>query len=335
MSRKKNDTSKPLVDPKYMKRLFTDLENMIVDLDPDPLEFGPSRLTKKVQECRAFLNTVEREALAASRDLHAIKENYRALSKLYKLEEDKLLTNDPEVRAGRSIEDRRSVARMKLPEMVAELTWMEQGIEDLETALGWLKYKQSGLRNTQSQLKEQRNLCNEEIGLGRTWRNKNLPSTPLQPGQGRSAVNDSMDETDRILADLGDGEVNLPDGDGEEDTSEEDEDTSEEEEDTSEEEEGTDEAEEEEETGEEDEVELVPGMSADSSESDPGETAADESPDTLPVEEVKDPSEKVENTEDDILSFLDSPDLSEPKPAETDAAETEELDIDDLLNGIL
>lgn len=319
--RTKNDTSKPLVDPKYMNRLFRDLENMVVELDPDPLEYGPSRLTKKVQECRAFLNKVEQEALAASRELHGIKENYRALSKLYKLEEDKLLTNDPEVRAGRSVDDRRAVARLKLPEMVAELTWMEQGIEDLETALGWLKYKQSGLRNTQSQLKEQRNLCNEEIGLGRTWRNKQLPSTPLQPGQGRSAVNDSMDETERILADLGDGEVDLPDGEETEAEAEP---------------ENGEEATEPEETGEEDDLELVPGMTADPSEStdDPGESVEGDSTDTLPVEETVDPSETVENTDDEMDAFLASPDESEPKPTDSNAAETDELDIDELLSGL-
>lgn len=321
MEKKKNDTSKSLVDPTYVERVFLKLEKMIVELDEDPLEFGPSRLSKKIKECRSFLNSIESEALACSRELHKIKENHRAASRLYKLDEDKLLADDPEVRAGRSIDDRRAVARLKLPTEVAELTWMEQGMEDLDTVLGWLKYKQSGIRNTQSQLKEQRNLCNEEIGLGRTWRNKNLPSVSLTPGQGRSSITQDVDnETNRILDGLGDADGGvdvdeLLDG-------------------------GENGTEAEEENGDDtDDGELVPGITPDPSEDektedDPAEDSTTESPDTLPPEPTDDPSEKGESSEVDIAEFFASPDESEPKPTDSDAAETDELDIDELLSGL-
>lgn len=308
-----NDTSNPIVNPSYMNKLFMDLEKMVVELDEDPLDYSPSRMNSKIKQCRSFLDRIQVEALAASRKLHNIKEKHRAAEKLYKLDEDKLLNTDPEVRAGRSIDDRRAVARMKLPKQVAELTWMEQGIDDLQTALAWIKWKQSDLKNTQSQLKEQRNLCNEEIALGRVWRMKNLPNAPLQPGQGRKTIGQMVaDETESLIAELGEG-FELPAN-------------------------PSDEPEDSEEDSEEEDLVLVPGQTVDDPTELPNQAEEEEcsehSTNLLPVDPTEDPSEAKESEEEDIMMFLDSPDVRDPKPTDNNNAESEELDIEDLLEGL-
>lgn len=259
MSNDTTDTSKPLVDPRYVKKVFSILSGMIVQLDEDPLDYSPKRLNAKVQVTRSYMNEVERLALDASKRLHDIKEQYRKVKRLYQISEDKLLKSDSDVRAGRSIEDRRSLARLKMPDQADELVWFEQGIEDMETVLGALKGKLSGLRNIQGQLKEQRNLCNEGIGLGRAWAMKDKGSSvALVPGQGRGAIEVSR-ETQALIGgmemDLSSdpdeqfGFEDLDFSEGEEESEDEDEEESEDGED--EEEEGEDEEESEDGDGEE------------------------------------------------------------------------------------
>lgn len=190
----------PVVDAEYVSSVFSRLEPMEIVLDEDPLDYGPSRLVSKIKKCRDYLSNIERMALDASLKLHHIKEKHRAATKSYQIAEDRLFDRDPEVRAGRSIEDRRSLARLKLPAEVGEITRLEQGIEDMEAVLNALKYKQVGLKNVQQQIREQRSLCAEEIGLGRSWRHKDLQNPNLRPG-GASPVDvvDVVAETDRML----------------------------------------------------------------------------------------------------------------------------------------
>jgi hypothetical protein len=210
MSEKK-DLNKAIVSPEYISETYDALDKMDVELDEDPLDYGPSRLNSKIKQCRDYLSIVEKTSLRASRKLLGIKETHRATHKLYQIEEDRLMNGDPDVRAGRNIDDRRAIARLKLPEQVAELIWLEQGIEDMQNVLDSLKFKQIGLKNVQSQIKEQRNLCNEDLALGRTWRHKHISDPGLRPGTGRGAITNAVeDETESLLSEMDSTEVDLP-----------------------------------------------------------------------------------------------------------------------------
>lgn len=362
MSKNDNDTdtSTPLVDPRYVKKVFHILSGMVVQLDEDPLDYSPKRLSGKVQVCRSYMNEVERLALDASKRLHDIKEQYRKVKRLYQIAEDKLLKSDSDVRAGRAIDDRRALARLKMPEAADELVWFEQGIEDMETVLGALKSKISGLRNIQGQLKEQRNLCNEGIGLGRSWMLKDKSGkVPLVPGQGRGAIavaKETQALIDGMEIDL-DSDVDLDPSvediteEAEEEANEEE---TEEEEDAEEEDEEADEEEDEdaEEEGEDEESTddldldgeidaLVDGKAPRSKQGtmtaeeppEEGDSEDEEGDSLLPPEDVEDPSRAKEQDENALSSLFDD-DAFDGEGETKKTPEEEFLDLDGILDGI-
>lgn len=294
----KTDTSTPLVDPRYVKKVFNILSGMVVQLDEDPLDYSPKRLSGKVQVCRSYMNEVERLALDASKRLHDIKEQYRKIKRLYQIAEDKLLKSDSDVRAGRSIEDRRSLARLKMPDEADELVWFEQGVEDMETVLGALKGKLSGLRNIQGQLKEQRNLCNEGIALGRAWAMKDKGGkVALVPGQGRGAI-EVAKETQALIDGM---EMDLS-MDPDEQFGMEDLDFSEDEE--TEEEDGEGETEDEETEDEDGEEEDGEDEDEDGEEEEDGEDEAEDEAEDEETEEEEDAGDEDED-EDDLDGLVD------------------------------
>lgn len=342
------DTSKPLVDPSYVSEVFDELSTMVVDLDEDPLEYSPARLNEKIKRCRDHLGIIETRALEASRKLLKIKEEYRRAFKLYEIEERKLLNKDPEVRAGRSFDDRRAIARGKLETEVDELTWLEQGIEDMEAVIQALKHKQAGLKNTQAQIKEQRNLCNEGLTLGRTWLHKDKKDPKLVPKQGRS-VSAVAAETEDLIESMG----ATADAQNDEDTEaevddDEDEDTEAQDEET---ETGVENVSDDSETdvgdlmsdlGLEDdepvEPETKPEPETETTEPAPLSDLPEpdgESPELRAVEDANDPTEEVEITEDDADSFLDQFSEGESKDgSDDDAPMLGSDDLDALIDGL-
>ena len=49
-----------VVDPTHINKIYERLAIMQVELDPDPLAFGPKRLHAKVAETRSMLPVTER-----------------------------------------------------------------------------------------------------------------------------------------------------------------------------------------------------------------------------------------------------------------------------------
>ena len=48
------------VDLEYINKVYTELSLMDVQLDPDPIEFGPSKLNNKTAEARKYLSQTEK-----------------------------------------------------------------------------------------------------------------------------------------------------------------------------------------------------------------------------------------------------------------------------------
>lgn len=185
----------PNTDPSRFDALYADLTGMQVDLDADPLALGPKRLNQKIAECRAMLSRCERIFLDVSQDLHWYKREHRRAQADFKLEVQGLLTNDPEVRAGRNVADREAIASTKLRASKEEIDKLAFAVEDLEAVLTVVRTKRADLKDISSRLRDQLKICQEEINLGARWgiRSASSPSRGAIPDAAAGGVDALLD----------------------------------------------------------------------------------------------------------------------------------------------
>lgn len=162
----------PQVSQAVIDEVFGILIKMEVELDDNPLEYGPRRLNLKTSETRKRLAECEHLFLRVSGWLQKCRAAHRAAETNLELGKKHLLSNDPEVRSGRNVADRDALASMKLRAEVEELSKIRTVSEDLEAMLGVIKSKRIDLRDVQNRIRDQMRLCQEEIGLGGRWGSK-------------------------------------------------------------------------------------------------------------------------------------------------------------------
>lgn len=159
----------PAVDPARIEGMYEDLATMQVELDPDPLALGPKRLNEKIATARGMLSRCETIFLAISQDLFRYKRVLRTAAADFKLQMRELLTNDPEVRMGRSAADRDAIASNRLRPAAEEIDRLTACVEDLNSVLIVVRTKRLDLKDIQGRLKDQLKVCQEELGLGGRW----------------------------------------------------------------------------------------------------------------------------------------------------------------------
>jgi hypothetical protein len=165
----------PLISDDVVDSVFSLLSKMEVELDADPLQFGPKRLNSKVAQARGMLTECEGLFLKISQWLQKYRAALRTLETVFDLDMKHLFANDPEVRAGRNVADRDALATMKLRGQASEVAVVQQTREDLEAMLTVIKAKRADLKDVQGRLRDQMKLCNEEITLGARWGSKPRP----------------------------------------------------------------------------------------------------------------------------------------------------------------
>lgn len=162
----------PKIPEETLDSIFKEIESMSIILDNDPLEFGPKRLNNKVAEARSYLTRCEQLFTRVAQWLQLYKRAHRAGQLDFDLSMQDMLANDPEVRAGRNVKDRDAIATTKMRERREEIDQLGITIQDLEALMTVIKSKRVELRGVQGNLREQKQLCQEEIGLGSKWGSK-------------------------------------------------------------------------------------------------------------------------------------------------------------------
>lgn len=164
--------------------IYQRLANLQVDLDDDPLAYGPKRMQGKVADCRKALEICENIFLAVSQKMHVAKRALRAKKAGLDLSMKMLFSTDPEVKYAKSVKDREALAAVKLQEEWVDTQKLEQQVEDLDAVLLVIKTKRSDLKDTQGRLRDQLQLCQVEVGLGSRWGEFSAKkSVPLEPKQ--------------------------------------------------------------------------------------------------------------------------------------------------------
>ena len=165
----------PVISQPTLERSFMFLEKLEIDLDENPLAFGPSRLNQKVATARQMLTAMEKLYNRVSQWLQKYKATHRTAETSLGLAKQHLFASDPETRAGRNQTTQDAIASVKLADEVKEVARLGSVIEDLGALMVVLKAKRSDLRDVQARIRDQMKLCQEEIGLGSHWGSKVPP----------------------------------------------------------------------------------------------------------------------------------------------------------------
>ena len=62
-----------MIEQEYIDRIYARLTAMDIELDVDPIEFGPSRINQKVSIVRHYLSSTEKIFMEVSHKLQKIK----------------------------------------------------------------------------------------------------------------------------------------------------------------------------------------------------------------------------------------------------------------------
>lgn len=181
-------------------RMFNELGDQRVELDDDPLVFGPKRLNTKTAQVRRMLDRCGTLFLDVSRKLQAVRRAMRVAETDFDLAKKDLFANDPETRAGRSVSDREAIAAGKLESEIRAIHELNLAAEDLDAVLVVIKAKRADLKDTEGRLRDQIRLCSEEIGLGGRWGSQvpNAPDLQGRPALKTASGADVDDVTDLI-----------------------------------------------------------------------------------------------------------------------------------------
>lgn len=171
------------ISPDEINGIYAELAMMQVDLDKDPLIYGPKRLNEKVALCRQHLSRCERVFTGLIQRQHMLRKEKMRTEAERDLRKDDMLANDPEVRSGRNVADRNALAAVKLRDLIIKINGLDAALDDVDTLISLVKVKRSDLRDTQGRLRDQWKICLEEIGLGGKWGTRRDDAPDLEPGK--------------------------------------------------------------------------------------------------------------------------------------------------------
>lgn len=190
-------------------RVFDILGTLCVELDDDPLPYGPKRLNSKTAQIRRMLDRCEKLFLDISRRLQTTRRALRIGVADLDLAKKNLFANDPETRAGRSVSDREAIAAGKLAQEIQIVRNLTVATEDLDAVMTVIKAKRADLKDTEGRLRDQMRLCSEEIGLGGRWGSRVHDAPDLNGKAARYvATGQDIADLDVILGNV-DGEIKL------------------------------------------------------------------------------------------------------------------------------
>jgi len=189
----------PLITDEWISSLYTRLSAMDIQLDPNPLELGPSVLNAKHSELRTALSNLEAVSLEIMHNLHMYTRELTNQKLNYSLEQTRLMASDPQVKVGRSQAEREALAATKLTKHIIQINELQLAVQDLESADKVVKGKRNDLKNLQATLKDQFRLCQEQIALGGRWgRSLASPSSYNPTRSFINPLNQGDDEEDSV-----------------------------------------------------------------------------------------------------------------------------------------
>jgi hypothetical protein len=149
--------------------IYEEVMAMTMNLDPDPIRYGPESLQDKNASVQNFLSRLERISMNVNHKYHIAQRSRLRKSQILEMRTKDLIANDEHVRSGASIKDRTARAHMILRDEVEEVDALDLMLGDCELVLKVLNTKRNELKNLQQRIKDQFKMVQEEIALGGRW----------------------------------------------------------------------------------------------------------------------------------------------------------------------
>jgi len=185
----------------YIDGIFERLSEMNIELDPNPLEFGPGALNEKTATVRSMLSDTERVFMEVSHNLHKYKRDLLVGESTLKIAMTRLMAEDPHVRSGRSQQEREALALLRLTDHTEKIDAIKLNVASLEEVMKIIKAKRTDLKDIQGRLRDQLKLCQEQLALGERWggRAHISPESEIIRTKPQSRLQEEI-ELDRIFA---------------------------------------------------------------------------------------------------------------------------------------
>lgn len=173
-----SDELRKLYSVGELTNLYDELLGMEVQLDEDPLEFGPNRINSQISRTRNYRTRCQQLLLRLSRDLHLVKRELQVENTRFMMERSYLLANDQNVRKkGSSIADREAMVLQALSTLVTRVDELKLLVTDLESVHLVISKKVDDLKDIQVRLNSQIKVCEMDLATGRRF---NMQATPSE-----------------------------------------------------------------------------------------------------------------------------------------------------------
>lgn len=150
----------------HIAEIYTALEGLVVELDPDPNARGPGYLQDLISKTRGFLNRTSHYLHEVLREVHAEEMALEALESAFQVASDELMSNDRRVSGLPSIQDRLAMVNVLLGAERREITTRKRVLKNLGHVERVIRHRHKELENTMSAIRLQRSLLETEIRTG-------------------------------------------------------------------------------------------------------------------------------------------------------------------------
>lgn len=151
-------------DPVNLEDLVLRLKGLdlpsISVLTPHNMQGQFNALSRHLSECQGIVSDLQARTTLA-------KKRARTMRMAVQLAKRFLFSGDPEVRAGRSLEDREAVASVKLSKEIIEVQQAETSVANFESALLMAQDRLRYLKDRRATLRDQKDLLQAEMFISR------------------------------------------------------------------------------------------------------------------------------------------------------------------------
>lgn len=196
-----SDTATPEKNPYFdiavVEHLFSLLAQMEIELDDDPLLYGPKRLNQKIAEAQKLRMACANLDMKVSRFLSRLSRQLHATELEFDIRKRELMAADPEVRAQRNLSMQESTAIMKLVDDFRDLFYLQEAVREMNDVLKVIKFRHSVITDAQKRIKEQQRMCEREIDLGSYWGSRHPKAKKLKFAPISGGIDDLVEEAEK------------------------------------------------------------------------------------------------------------------------------------------
>jgi hypothetical protein len=146
--------------------IFAEMDELVLELVPDPTSLGPGYFRDLIATCRNYLNRSGLVLNELNREKLTVSSALRRLEAAYALASDDLLANDQSVRSLGAIDDRLATVGFLLRERKSEINEHKDRLHTLDSVYKVVNFRTRELHATMTAIKDQSRIMASEIRSG-------------------------------------------------------------------------------------------------------------------------------------------------------------------------